>query len=180
MQTLNQTLNRVRPRLIKNAGPNRHVFSKLETRKQAPGSRLALAAKARNDKRAMRPKPRIDSPAPARRQANTMDSPVTPPPLVLPVEALGGDARIEALFWRAHAEELSAQLARLERRLLALSRRLPGRWAQLVALDPEDMPNVATWPDPLAGWHETTELESAHVATALPRLWDRLEPDPSR
>ena len=98
----------------------------------------------------------------------------------LVADALGGDAAREALFWRARAEELSGQLARMERRLLALSRRLPRRWALLLACDPEDMPDVAPWPDPLAGWHETTELESGHVATALPRLWDRLDRDASR
>lgn len=98
----------------------------------------------------------------------------------LAADALGGDTAREALFWRARAEELSGQLARVERRLLALSRRLPRRWALLLACDPEGMPDVAPWPDPLAGWHETTELESAHVATALPRLWDRLDPDAAR
>jgi hypothetical protein len=95
-------------------------------------------------------------------------------------DALGGDATLEALFWRARAEELAGQLARVERRLLALSRRLPGRWARLLACEPGDLPDCAPWPDPLAGWHETTELESAHVAIALPRLWDRLDPDASR
>ena len=99
----------------------------------------------------------------------------------LAADALGGDDAREALFWRARAEELSAQLERVERRLLALSRRLPARWAQLLACDPEDMPEVAAWPDPLAGWHEGTELEPARVASVLPRLWDRLDlPDLAR
>ena len=128
----------------------------------------------------MRQKPQGDSPDLPLPQAATIDLAATASAHALPLEALVGDARTEAVFWRARAEELSAQVARLEGRLLALGRRLPARWAQLLACDPEDMPNVATWPDPLAGWHETTDLESAHVATALPRLWDRLEPDPSR
>ena len=112
------------------------------------------------------------------------DTPATTPAATaardLAAAAFRGDAAGEALFWRARAEELSRQLARLESRLLALSRRLPARWARLTACDPDDMPDVAPWPDPLAGWHETTELESAHVATALPRLWDRLDPDAAR
>lgn len=101
-------------------------------------------------------------------------------PRRLAAEATGGDPAREAAFWRARAEELAARLARLERRMHALSERLPSRWLPLLACDPEDLPELAHWPDPLAGWHETTELESARVASVLPRLWDRLDPDASR
>lgn len=92
----------------------------------------------------------------------------------------GGDPALEAAFWRARAEELAARVARLEERMLALGARLPSRWAQLLACDPDALPELAWWPDPLAGWHETTQLEPARVASVLPRLWARLDPDSSR
>ena len=97
-------------------------------------------------------------------------------PHALAAVATNGDAVLEAAFWRARAEELQARLSRMEDRLRALGERLPSRWAQLLACDPADLPELAHWPDPLAGWRETTELEPARVASVLPRLWDRLDP----
>jgi hypothetical protein len=103
----------------------------------------------------------------------------TSAPRALADDAVAGDLAREVLFWRARAEELAARLARLEERLQALGTRLPARWAQLLVCDPEELPRHVDVPDPLAGWRETTELEPARVATALPRLWDRLDPDAS-
>lgn len=101
-------------------------------------------------------------------------------PHALAAAATRGDAALEAAFWRARAEELAARLTRLEDRLRALGERLPARWAQLLACDPDDLPQRAHWPDPLTGWREGTELAPGRVAHALPRLWDRLDPDASR
>lgn len=94
--------------------------------------------------------------------------------------ATNGDPALEAAFWRARAEALATGLARLEDRVRALGARLPSRWAQLLVSDLEDLPELAHWPDPLASWRESTELEPARVASALPRLWDRLDRDASR
>lgn len=126
------------------------------------------------------PSERSDTPAP-KEPASADDANAAPSdPRRLVAEAAGGDPAREAAFWRARAEVLAARLARLEHRMRALSERLPSRWLPLLACDPEDLPELAHWPDPLAGWHETTELEPARVASALPRLWDRLDPDSSR
>lgn len=95
----------------------------------------------------------------------------------LAAAALGDDPVLALAFWRARAEELAARLAQLERRMAALGARLPARWASLLTCDPADMPDVAPWPDPLAGWHETTELEQGRVASTLRHLWRRLDPD---
>jgi hypothetical protein len=83
--------------------------------------------------------------------------------------AVGGDAAREARFWRGRAEELAAQLDRLQERLLALADLLPARYARLVVGD-----LALDCPAPLADWKETTRLEPASVATELPRLWARL------
>jgi hypothetical protein len=91
--------------------------------------------------------------------------------------ALAEDPALALVFWRARAEELAARVARLEQRLVALGERLPSRWARLLTCDAAAMPDVAVWPDPLAGWRETTALEEARVATTLPRLWQRLDRD---
>jgi hypothetical protein len=88
--------------------------------------------------------------------------------------AVGGDAAREVRFWRGRADELAAQIERLQARLLALADLLPARHARLLACDLEDLRREPDWPDPLAGWKETTSLEPASVATELPRLWTRL------
>lgn len=92
--------------------------------------------------------------------------------------ALRGDVAREARFWRARAEQLAADLAELEARLLALAGCLPARHAELLTRDPRDLERATAWPDPLEGWRETTSLESASVATELQRLWTRLHPLP--
>jgi len=88
--------------------------------------------------------------------------------------AVGADAAGEARFWRARAEELAAQVQTLQAKILALSAVLPVRHAALLTRAPEDLRREPEWPDPLAGWKETTSLERASVATELPRLWARL------
>jgi hypothetical protein len=93
----------------------------------------------------------------------------------LPVEADGA-----ARFWRARAERLAARTQDLEARLLALADRLPLRYARLLVRSPEEILRTADWPDPLAGWKETTAFEPASVATDLPQLWTRLDPSSTR
>src|SRR5438128_7619298 len=88
-----------------------------------------------------------------------------------PVE--GNDA---ARFWRACAVELEAQVEDLQARLRALAERLPLRYASLLIRSPDELRRVPEWPDPLAGWRETTRFEAASVATDLPQLWTRLDP----
>lgn len=94
--------------------------------------------------------------------------------------AVASDAAREARFWRARAEELASQVDELQARLLALTDRLPARYAKLLTCAPEDLTPEVEWPDPLAGWKETTSLEPASVASALPRLWERLDPATGR
>jgi len=92
------------------------------------------------------------------------------------LRASGGDAESEARFWRARAEALAAERDELHARLRALAERLPARHARLLACAAADMPREPDWPDPLAGWTETTTLREASVAWELPRLWARLGP----
>jgi len=92
-----------------------------------------------------------------------------------PVE--GNDA---ARFWRACAEELAAHAEDLQARLLALADRLPLRYANLLTRSPEELRRAPDWPDPLAGWRETTRFEAASVATDLLQLWTRLHPSLER
>lgn len=94
--------------------------------------------------------------------------------------ALAGDPARELRFWRARAEELAAQLERVQARLLALTEHLPMKYAPLLTCDPADLRHETDWPDPLAGWRETVQLEPAEVASELPRLWERLQPLSSR
>lgn len=91
-----------------------------------------------------------------------------------------GEGEDAARFWRACAEELAAHAADLQARLLALADRLPLRYACLLTRSPEDLRRAPEWPDPLAGWQETTRFESASVATDLPQLWTRLDPSIER
>ena len=115
----------------------------------------------------------------AERTADTHDA-ASVAARALAADTLAGDLAREVIFWRARAEELAQRLGRLEERLEALGARLPARWAQLLVCDPAELPErVGYAPDPLAGWRETTDLEPARVAAALPRLWDRLEPGAS-
>lgn len=88
--------------------------------------------------------------------------------------ATGADAASELRFWRARADELAAQVDALRARLIALARCLPPHYAQLLARPPEEIEREPEWPDPLAGWKETTSLERSSVVTELPRLWSRL------
>ena len=143
-----------------------------QTASQRARSPLAVAIENGNEVRAMPPQ-RSDIHAPA---AAADPGAADCDPRALAAAATNGDAVLKAAFWRARAEELQGRLTRMEDRLRALGERLPSRWAQLLACDPADLPELAHWPDPLAGWRETTELESARVASALPRLWDRLDP----
>lgn len=94
--------------------------------------------------------------------------------------ALAGDPARAARFWRARAEVLAAQLERVQARLLALTEHLPTRYAPLLTCDPADLRLETDWPDPLAGWQETVQLEPAQVASELAGLWERLHPLPSR
>jgi hypothetical protein len=90
--------------------------------------------------------------------------------------ALHGDLEREARFWRARAEQLAAEMAALQARLVALAEHLPARYAQLLTCDPADLERAAGWLDPLASWQETTTLKTASVAAELSRLWARLHP----
>lgn len=90
--------------------------------------------------------------------------------------ALGGDAARQARFWRARAGALAAELATVQQRLAVLAARLPARYAPLLVCDAATLEAEADWPDPLAGWNESTALEPGSVATELPRVWHRLHP----
>jgi len=94
--------------------------------------------------------------------------------------ALDGDLERQVRFWRSRADELATQLAAVQQRLAALAARLPSRYAPLLVCDPATLETEADWPDPLAGWKESIQLEPGSIATELPRVWSRLHPLPSR
>lgn len=86
----------------------------------------------------------------------------------------GGDPLRELRFWRARAIELAAQVERLQQRCRALASHLPAADAALLHADPATLARDPGMHDPLAGWRETTDLEPAHVASELTRLWASL------
>ncbi len=94
-----------------------------------------------------------------------------------PSSAADAGAAGEALFWRARAAGLEAELEGARTRLLQLARHLPLAVAEHLGAADDRLADLAAVDDLLDGWVETTTLWPSSVGSELARLWGRLRRD---